>query len=59
MLLPFFWPAQITQIREEQIDLKVEIRMQVVRFDVELGSEEDNIIDFDLLFTISNQKCLR
>ena len=56
MLLPFFWPAQITQIGEEQVDLEVEIRVQVVRFHVELSSEEHNVIDFYLLFAISDQR---
>ena len=58
MLLPFFRPAQIAQVREEQVNLKVEVRVQVVRFDVKLGPEEHNVIDFDLLLAIPNQECL-
>ena len=58
MLLPFFRPAQIAQIREEQVNLKIEVRVQVVRFDVKLGPEEYNVIDFDFLLAVADQEGL-
>ena len=58
MLLPFFRSAKIAQVREEQVNLKVEVRVQVVRFDVKLGPEEHNVIDFDLLLAIADQEGL-
>ena len=59
MLLPLFWPTKIAEVREEEISLQVEFCVQVVRFYVKFCSEKHDIVNFDLLLAVPDQKRLR
>ena len=59
MLLPLFWPTKIAEVREEEISLQVEFCVQVVRFYVKFCSEKHDIVNFNLLLTVTDQERLR
>lgn len=58
MLLPLFWPSQVAEIGEEEVHVKVEVGMKVVRLYVQLSPEQNDIVHFDLLLAVSNEESL-
>lgn len=58
VLLPLLGPAQVTQVGEEKVDLKIIFAIHVARFDVELGAEEHHIVHFHLFLAVADQECL-
>ena len=58
MLTPLFRATQVAEVRKEKIYLHGVFCLQIVGLYIDLRSKEYDIVDFHLLFTVSNQKGL-
>ncbi len=56
VLLPFLRAAQSMQVREENLEIKVEGCVQILRFYVQLRPEEANVVDLHFLLTVADEE---
>ena len=58
VLFPLGWSAQVSQVREVQVHLDHEFCLQVFWLYVKLCSEQNHVINFNLLLTVPNEEGL-
>jgi len=58
-MLPLFGAPDLVQIREEQLQLHVESRVQVIGFDLDLCAEEPDVVDLDFFLAVADEEGAR
>ena len=58
MRTPLLWSSKVAQIGEKEVNLECVFSLEVVWLNIDLRSEKNDIIDFNLLLTVSNEECL-
>ena len=53
---PLFRTPEVLKVRKIKLKIEVEPCIEVVRFDIEFGSEEANVVHLNFFFTVSDQE---
>ena len=59
LLLPLFGAPYLVQVREEQLELHVERRVQVVGLNLDLCAEQPDVVNLDLLLAVADEERAR